>query len=242
MTTDDPANDILAALLRETANSSASLPMALCALCVRQLPMTGAAVVLQSTVGLDRLVAATSGLAIELEDLQFELGEGPGVDASRHDAPVLQSDLAASGARWPLFVPAAIAVGGRAAFSFPLQVGGIRLGVLDLYRDSPGPLLDGILAHALAFARAGTAVLLHLQAQSTDSDALHPALTGFTADRSEIHQATGMISAQAEVSLVDALLLLRARTYALNSTMLAVSRDVLARRLRFDPDTDRDAL
>lgn len=111
---------------------------------------------------------------------------------------------------------------------------------MDLYRDAPGPLVDGVLARALAFARAGTAILLHLQAQTKDADGLHPALTGFTADRSEIHQATGMISAQAGVTLVDALLLLRARVYSANSTMLAVSRDVLARRLRFDHDPDRD--
>ncbi len=139
-----------------------------------------------------------------------------------------------------MFAPAAMAVGVHAAFAFPLQVGGIHLGVLDLYRDTPGGLFDGILAEALAYAEAATAVLLHLQALSHPSGGLHPQLTGFTADRAEIHQATGMISAQAGVSLVEALLLLRARSYSMNRTMLSVSRDVLGRRLRFDPDSDSD--
>ena len=70
----------------------------------------------------------------------------------------------------------------------------------------------------------------------TRSGDLHPQLTGFSADRAEIHQATGMISAQAGVTLVDALLLLRARAYSTNRTMLDISRDVLDRRERFYPD------
>jgi hypothetical protein len=234
------ANDILAKLIVESATRAVTLPDALCASCVNDLPMTGAAMVLQSSVGLDRVVAATHGMATLVEELQFELGEGPGVDALKQDGPVLRSDLQAAAGRWPMFAPAAMTVGVQAAFAFPLQVGGIRLGVLDLYRDTPGGLFDGILAEALAYAEAATAVLLHLQALSHHSGGLHPQLTGFAADRAEIHQATGMISAQAGVSLVEALLLLRARSYSADRTILEVSRDVLDRRLRFNSDSDSD--
>jgi hypothetical protein len=186
---------------------------------------------------LDRVVAATPGLAEKAEELQFEFGEGPGVDALRQEGPVLRSDLITSARQWPMFGPAAEQAGVRAAFAFPLQVGGIRLGVLDLYRDAPGRLLDGVLSEALSYAEAATAVLLHLQALAHPS-VLHPQLTGFAADRAEIHQATGMIAAQARVTLVEALLLLRARAYSSDLTMLEVSREVLARRLRFDPDNE----
>ena len=235
MTQPGRAHDILAKLIVRSATNAVSLPAALCASCVADLPMTGAAIVLQSIAGLDRVVAA-EGVATAVEELQFELGEGPGVDALKQDGPVLRSDLRSAAGRWPMFAPAARAAGVEAAFAFPLQVGGIRLGVLDLYRDTPGALIDGILSEALAHAEAATAVLLHLQALSHPSGGLHPQLTGFTADRAEIHQATGMISAQAEVSLVEALLLLRARSYSTDRTMLDVSRDVLDRRLRFKPD------
>ncbi len=238
MTSPGRAHDILAKLIIQSATRTVSLPEALCAACAGDLPMTGAAMVLQSTAGLDRVVAATDGIATVVEELQFELGEGPGVDALRQEGPVLRSDLRSTTGRWPMFAPAAIAAGVQAAFAFPLQVGGIRLGVLDLYRDTPGALIDGILSEALAYAEAATAVLLHLQALSHPSGGLHPQLTGFTADRAEIHQATGMISAQAGVSLVEALLLIRARSYSTSRTMLAVSRDVLDRRLRFNPDSD----
>ena len=45
-----------------------------------------------------------------------------------------------------------------------------------------------------------------------------------------------MIAAQTGVSPVDALLLLRARAYTTGRSMLAVSRDVLTHRIRFDRD------
>ncbi|MET0865033.1 MAG: GAF and ANTAR domain-containing protein [Nakamurella sp.] len=236
MASPERSHEILAKLIVQVAAAPMTLPSALCASCAEDLPMTGAAMVLQSSAGLDRVVAATDGLAVDVEHLQFELGEGPGVDAVRQDGPVLRSELRATTSEWPLFAPAAVSAGVEAAFAFPLHVGGIRLGVLDLYRDTPGGLLDGLLSEALAYADAATAVLLHLQALSRPSGDLHPQLTGFSADRAEIHQATGMISAQAGVTLVDALLLLRARAYSTNRTMLAVSRDVLDRRERFYPD------
>ena len=240
MTQPGRAHDILGKLIVQSATNATSLPVALCASCCVDLPMTGAAIVLQSIAGLDRVVAATEGVAATVEELQFELGEGPGVDALKQDGPVLRSDLRSATGRWPMFAPAAMAAGVEAVFAFPLQVGGIHLGVLDLYRDTPGGLIDGILSEALAYAEAATAVLLHLQALSHPSGGLHPQLTGFAADRAEIHQATGMISAQAEVSLVEALLLLRARSYSTNRSMLDLSRDVLGRRVRFNPDSDSE--
>jgi len=40
----------------------------------------------------------------------------------------------------------------RAIFGFPFQVGAIRLGALNLYRDRPGPLSDDQHADALVMA------------------------------------------------------------------------------------------
>ena len=54
-----------------------SMLLALCRLCVVGLSLTGAALVLLSSAGLDRVVAATDGTAAAAEDLQFDLGEGP---------------------------------------------------------------------------------------------------------------------------------------------------------------------
>ena len=58
MTSPVRANEILAKVITESATDSQTLPMTLCRICARELPITGAAIVLQSTAGLDRVVAA----------------------------------------------------------------------------------------------------------------------------------------------------------------------------------------
>ncbi len=64
-------------------------------------------------------------------------GVGPRVDAYRQDLPVLESDLAEAGAsRWVAFTTRAIEAGARAVFGFPLRVGAVSIGALNLPSDS----------------------------------------------------------------------------------------------------------
>jgi hypothetical protein len=190
------------------------LPAGLLRLCARALPVSGAGLALMTDQGPAGTVAATDGTALQLEELQFSLGEGPCVDASRSGRPVLQPELARTApARWPAFAAGAEAAGLVAVFAFPLRVGGIRVGVLDLYRNTAGMLSSEQLADALSFADAATTLLLHLQARAAGRGLPAESLTVLD-DRAEVHQATGVVSVQAAVSLQEALLLLRARAYA----------------------------
>lgn len=215
----------------------ATLPEALCAACADALPVTGVGLALMSERGPEGLVAATDGLARTMEDLQFDLGEGPCVDASSGGRPVLQPQLRQTAvSRWPGFGPAALDAGIEAIFAFPLQVGAIRLGVLDLYRDVPGTLSPVVLRDALAFADAATRILLYLQGQMPADGGLHPDLHLPQHDRPEVHQATGMVAVQAAVGLAEALLVLRARAFSDERSILAVARDVVSGSLRFHPD------
>lgn len=206
----------------------------LCRRCAESVPVSGVGLALMNEDRPSGTVAVSDGTAREMEDLQFATGEGPCVDASRSGRPVLQPDLQRTAtARWPGFGPEALAAGIRAIFAFPLQVGVIRIGVLDLYRDRPGALDDPQLADALAFADAALLVLLHLQDQS-GRHGDPGALTAAMDSRAEVHQATGMVSVQLAVSMAEALLRLRARAYAEGRPVSAVSGDVVARRIRFD--------
>lgn len=218
---------ILSTVLVGHGHTGAPLPDVLVALCARSLPVNGVGMALMTDDGPAGTVAATDGTALELEDLQFSLGEGPCVDASQSGRPVLQPDLARTGEqRWPAFAAGAAAAGLAAVFAFPLRVGGIRLGVLDLYRTSVGALSGDELTSALAFADAATAVLLHLQASAAG---LAPPLDALIVldDRAEVHQATGVVSVQAGVPLQEALLLLRARAYVEQQPISALAQDVL---------------
>jgi hypothetical protein len=204
--------------------------------CCRALPVSGVGMVLMTEDGPAGTVAVTDGAAAKLEDLQFTLGEGPCVDSSRLGRPVLQPDLLATGsARWPGFTAGALDAGVRAVFALPLRMGGIRLGVLDLYRDRAGALSTEELAEALSFADAATTVLLHLQ--SLDPDVGGPlGDIPVIEDRAEVHQATGMVSVQAGVMLGQALALLQARAFATGRPISALARDVLTGVARFSYD------
>ncbi len=208
-----------------------TLPARLCSACLSALPVTGVGVALMTAAGPSGVIlAATDARAQQLEELQFTLGEGPCVEASGGGRPVLEPDLAAAGSpRWPRFGAAVLDAGVHAVFAFPLRVGAIRVGVLDLYRDAPGPLTGSDLAEALAFADSATVVVLHLQDRGEDA-----ALTGPIDSTAEVHQATGMITIQLGIGLAEALLRLRAHAYASGRTVSSIAADVVSRRMSFD--------
>ncbi|TCC01934.1 ANTAR domain-containing protein [Kribbella soli] len=227
---------ILAEVMAEVGDG---LPEQLCRACAVAVPVSGVGLALMTSTGHGGTITATDRRASMMEDLQATLGEGPCLDASNDGQPVLQSDLAATGpARWPGFAAAALDAGVAAVFAFPLQVGAIRLGVLDLYRDTTGSLDRPQLAEALAFAEAATTILLSLQDKATPGEPLHPQLAEAVESRREIHQATGMVSVQAGVGLTDALLRLRAHAFSSERSLIEVAKDVVDRRLRFQPEDD----
>jgi hypothetical protein len=230
--------DILASLV--AAGPSASWPDHLVESCRRATAVTGAGLALVDHTGVSGVLAATAGVGRTLEDLQFSLGEGPCTEASGSGRPVLCPDLAADGAgRWPAFAVAAEGAGVSAAFAFPLQVGAIAIGVLDLYRADAGQLPGVQLTEAVAFADAAVAVLLHLQGgAATGTDGVDgPRVAGLVDlvdRRAVVHQATGMVSVQLGIDLVGALRRLRAHAWAQDRALVGVAADVVARRLRFD--------
>ncbi|MGS2618456.1 ANTAR domain-containing protein [Micromonospora sp. LZ34] len=180
------------------------------------------------------VLCATDRTAWDLEELILTLGEGPGMDAIS-GGPALVADLAAPEclARWPAFAPAAVLAGVRAVFALPLQVGGIRLGVLDLYRARAGGLDGTQLADALTLADTACAVLLHgASRDGPEQDDRWPEQAGL--HHPEVHQATGMVTVQLGVSAAEALTRLRAFAYSHDRRLRDVAVDVVARRLRFD--------
>jgi hypothetical protein len=234
------AGQILSSVMADDRGPT-TLPERLCRHCAEALPIDGVGLALMNDAGHQGVVAATDGSARLMEDLQFTLGEGPCLDASRERRPVMQPDLAQTACtRWPGFGPAVLDNGIAAIFAFPLQIGAIRLGILDLYRHTPGNLDAVQLADALAYADAAVIIVLHLQGEMTPGQGLHPQLSDPLQSRAEIHQATGVIAVQAVVGLTEALLMLRAHAYAADRPILKTAREVLAGTLRFHLNDDDD--
>jgi hypothetical protein len=226
----------------QVAVQSLGLPVTVghvCEAAVVGLGLDCAAVSVVAGSGVRDLVHATDRLAAELEEWQQLYGQGPCVDAWNEGGPVLVPDLAdpALAERWPVFTPAALRSGAAAVFSLPLQVGAIRLGVLDLNRRVPGALDREQLADGLGFAAAAVALLLDETAR-TVPEAADVAWQGEdpTMHQVQVHQATGMVLAQLGVDAGTAFARLRAHAFAHDRRLGDVAADVIARRLRFEPD------
>jgi hypothetical protein len=203
----------------------------MCAAAVAALPVGGAGVSAMSRTATSHPLCSTDDISERLEELQLTLGEGPCVDAFARGGAVLTPDLRTDEAlsRWPVFAPAATEVGTGAVFAFPLQIGAISPGVLDMYATSPGELDAEELADAMAFADTATLVLLGAGADGPHDGGLAD-LGGY---RAEIDQATGMLTEQLGVGLEEAFVRLRAHAYAHGRRLADVAADVVARRLRF---------
>jgi hypothetical protein len=120
----------------------------------------------------------------------------------------------------------------RGRYALPLQPGAIKLGVLVLYRDQPGMLVGEKLSSALLVADLVTSQVLAIQA-GANAESL---AWGLEIDdyRAVVHQATGMISAQIDCGIGEALVRLRGHAFATEQPIDEVSADVVTGKLRFD--------
>jgi diguanylate cyclase (GGDEF)-like protein len=152
---------------------------------VEILPITASGVTLISPGRNPRYVAASNASALRFEQLQTELGEGPCLAAYTTGDAVAVPDLRDE-RRFPRFISQALAAGLMAVFTFPLRNGDARLGALDLYRDTAGPLDPGAMTAAQTLADVAAAYLLNAQARADLQDSSdrsretsrHDALTG----------------------------------------------------------------
>jgi GAF domain-containing protein len=207
---------------------------AVCGAAAQALSASGVGLSVMAANGTYGMATASNPATERIEELQFTFGEGPCVDAFATSRPVLVPDLASDAMRrWPVYAPAIHDAGVRAVFAFPLQIGAIRLGALDVFRIRTGPLSRTELGQAFTFADRAVTTLLDGQERATDdADGLDDALD----NRIELFQSQGMVMVQLGVTLAEALTRIRAYAYAEDRRLSDVAADIVARRLRFDRD------
>lgn len=210
----------------------------LCSAFLNQLPVTGVAVSMFGGAASETLVCASDTLAARLDELQFDLGEGPRWDALQTRLPVLVPDVRQTHPYvWPVFTKALMGTEAAALFVFPLTLGALDLGVVELHHTQPGNLSQTDLSTAAKLAGQTAWHLLRrvLVVNPADKD---PAVEAALMSRREIHQATGMVLAQAGATAADALLLLRAHAFANGLTLRETADAVLQGQLSFAPRKD----
>jgi hypothetical protein len=207
-------------------------PERLCAACVNALPVDGVGLSLMTRdhPGGRALLGASDGVGARIEELQFDLGEGPCFSAFGDARPVLVPDMQdrEPRVRWPMFTREIQMVGVGSLFAFPLQVGAIGIGVLDCYRSRVGPLTE--IAEALAMADAVTMALINIRARPGLDEPVDLFDLSWRT-HAVVHQATGALVAQLGISTEDALAKLRARAFRESRPVDAVARDLMADEL-----------
>lgn len=200
-----------------------------CESCNRLSGTDGASVTL---LGADRALSplyATDEVAARVDDMQFTLGEGPCMAAVGSGVPVLVDDLFhdRSGPEplWPGFDAEVVDLGVRGLYAFPVRIGAISLGALELYRSTPGPMSSPQLAAALNAVDVLGGVLLDLGRGKAYDDVV-------PTYRLVVHQAAGMLTVQLDVSIEEAMTRLRAAAYSTGRTVNEMAADIVEGRTR----------
>lgn len=232
---DDDRQQRLWHLLTSPRNEHGGRAGLVCGLAVTQVAVDAAAVSLWGAGGAEDLVAVSDRWAQALEELQYTLGEGPGVAAFAAEEPVAVTDLRADKGRWPGFEDTAVADGVAAVFAFPIGGQGVRLGTLDLYRRRPGELSAEQLADAIALADLAMIAVL---SDTTPDEITGRAPEGVPGHYDEVHIAVGMLAAHLRIAVDAASVRLRAHAFSSGRSLLDIAHAVIS--CRFDMDAFDD--
>ena len=202
-------------------------------------PVNGVAV---STLGEflgSETLSASDARAARLDELQFDLGEGPCWDAMNTARPVLTPDLRTHPpTSWPAFSRAILGDDVGAIFAFPLVIGPLRIGAVDLYALRPTELTDVQSRQASEMAEVVSRRVLRRAIMRMNHDVGTDDKVGTPFSRRVIHQATGMVLSQLDVAIDDARLVIEGHAFASNRSMMDVASDIVDGTLNFSVQTD----
>jgi GAF domain-containing protein len=175
-------------------------------------------------------VAASSDLALAVDEAQYAENTGPCLNALQDGTPVAVNDIAAT-MRWPNFRDTAFRIGLRTSLSIPLFAGsGTPIAALNLYGHDPdtmAPLTSQVWA---VYNRAPTADGDHVPELGTLDPTSRELIIGLTeafAVRATIQQAIGMIMARRQCTTAPAYVALRVRAAETGTSLGSVATTVL---------------
>jgi GAF domain-containing protein len=152
-------------------------------------------------------VACSDPLAARMDELQFELDDGPCLRAM-HDGEAVGIEDTAEKARWPDFEAQAADHGVRSCLSLPLTADGQPVGALNLYARSASAFGAAEAQRAADFALNASGALA-LAVRLASHAALIEQLRSSLASRTVIDQALGIIMAREHCTQARAFAILR---------------------------------
>ena len=193
---------------------------------MRLLDVNGAGVMMVDR-GVLRSVMVSSDAVRALEADELDRGRGPCVESHRTASAVIHADVDVVDARWPEFGSSGRAGGMRAVHAVPVLGGGTSIGVLNLFRATPGGLADSDaqVAHALTGAVGDT---LYPKTSSTGSRVGADAVAAAFADAAIIERAKGMLAVRLRIDIDTAYAVLRHAARDRHGGLAALAADVVA--------------
>ena len=168
--------------------------------------------------GRTRSVAVTAEAAAVCDDLQYEVGEGPCLDAISEDEAYLIEDVATD-PRWPRWGPRAAGAGAGSILSVRLADDRNTLGALNMYSRKAGAFDSNSVDLGLVFStHAATAI---------SATNLVAGLQTALQSRHLIGAAQGIVMAQHQVSLEAAFEVFRCYSNHTNLPLREVARLVV---------------
>ena len=209
----------LVRLFRLRSSDEPALVSAVCDEAVRLIdPARHAGVILAIGRRHLEVVAATSPVPQQLDELQQREGTGPCLDAARAQAVIRIEDVATD-ARWPPFAEQATAAGVRSMLCLPLHVDTSVYGTLSVYADTPRTFKDVTESVARVLAVLAAITLSESRGRANLERALE--------SRDLIGQAKGIIMQARRVTAEEAFALLVRRSQETNTKLLEVAEAVV---------------
>jgi transcriptional regulator with GAF, ATPase, and Fis domain len=165
-------------------------------------------------------IAATSQIAVDVDDLQKRFREGPCLDAANGNPVVVCNDLR-DDARWPSFAEAAVEAGVHSLMSFELYTNHARRGAMNLFGFKPDVFNPENEAVAAMLATHAAVALIANDERRQFQSAL--------ASRDVIGQAKGMIMERFNVDAVRAFELLKKLSQSSNTRLAVVAQEIVSR-------------
>lgn len=179
----------------------------------------------------------TAGIAHELDQLQYELREGPCWDvADQNRPPVAISDDLRTEPRWPRFGPAAAARGAAAVISkalIPPSSTSRMLGALTVYSHVPHGL-DTVNRDMLLLLATHASMAIAATDAVTRAELEKVQLRNAIDSRDTIGQAKGIIMARRGVTADEAFEILRRTSQELNIKLVEVAETLTTRHTEID--------
>ena len=171
-------------------------------------------------------VAYDGQMALDADELQYERGYGPCVDAGRAGQMFLVDDMRTE-QRWPDYAQNVLACGVLSSLSVPLPFQGVTIGALNIYAGQPKVFDDGDIELAQEVAAWVAVAVGNAEAAARTNDDLLQLRTVMLS-RALIEQAKGILMERHKITEDEAFTMLTRASQRSNTKL----RDVAAELVR----------